>query len=174
MFRPVRPGDAAGLDDAQRIMSVEGYAFAADYEIGQSVESYLELLEDKRVGRRLRPGTVPSTFEVGVCDGRIVARVSVRHSLNEFLLQQGGHLGYAVLPDYRNRGVGAAALRRGLELTASLGIAATLVTCDDDNVVSRRIIEKAGGRYESSYTGPDVGVPVRRYWFGGYGPLARR
>lgn len=163
-FRPLQPGDAAGLDEAQLIMRRESYAFAFDYEPGQSFESYLAHLEDRRAGRNLRPGSVPSSFEVGLVDGRIVARLSVRHALNDFLLQQGGHLGYAVLPDFRNRGYGAAALRRGLELTATLGIASTLVTCDDDNPASRHIIEQAGGRYESSYTEPGS-VPVRRYWF---------
>ena len=66
---------------------------------------------------------------------------------------------------FRGHGLGFASLRRGLEITSNLGINPTLVTCDDDNPVSRHIIEKAGGRYESNYTGPDVVVPVRRYWF---------
>jgi predicted acetyltransferase len=164
-FRPLQPGDAQGLDDAQRIMACEDYAFAFDYEPGQDFNAYLELLEDRRSGRNLRPGSVASMFEVGLCDGRIVARLSVRLVLNEFLLQQGGHLGYAVLPEFRGRGVGTACLQRGLAITSSLGITQTLVTCDDDNATSRHIIERAGGRYESSYAGPDMTVPVRRYWF---------
>jgi predicted acetyltransferase len=146
-------------------MAREDYAFAFDYEPGQDFNAYLECLEDKRCGRNLRPGSVPSTFEIGLFDDRIAARLSVRLALNEFLLQQGGHLGYAVLPEFRGRGIGAACLRRGLELTSSFGIEQTLVTCDDDNAISRQIIERAGGRYESSYAGPDVTVPVRRYWF---------
>jgi predicted acetyltransferase len=146
-------------------MAREDYAFAFDYEPGQDFSAYLELLEDRRCGRNLRPGSVPSAFEVGLCEGRIVARLSVRLALNEFLLQQGGHLGYAVLPGFRSRGVGTACLQRGLALTSSLGIEQTLVTCDDDNAISRHIIEHAGGRYESSYAGLDVTVPVRRYWF---------
>jgi predicted acetyltransferase len=165
LFRSLRPGDAEGLDDAQRIMAREDYAFAFDYEPGQDFNAYLQLLEDKRCGRNLRPESVPSTFEVGLFDDRIVARLSVRLALNEFLFQQGGHLGYGVLPEFRGRGVGFACLQRGLAITSSLGIEPTLVTCDDDNAISRHIIERAGGRYESSYAGPDVTVPVRRYWF---------
>jgi len=120
-------------------MAREDYAFAFDYEPGQGFDAYLESLEDKRCGRNLRPGSVPSTFEVGLLDGRIVARLSVRHALNEFLLQQGGHLGYGVLPAFRSLGVGSACLQRGLVLTSSLGIAQILVTCDDDNAISRHI-----------------------------------
>jgi predicted acetyltransferase len=164
IFRPLQPGDEAGLDHAQREMAREDYAFAFDYEPGQDFALYLQVLEDKRCGRNLRAGSVPATFEIGVLDGRIVARLSVRHALNEFLLQQGGHIGYAVLSEFRRRGVGSACLRRGLEIAKSLGLSSVLVTCDDDNPVSRRIIEKAGALYESSYVGPDALVPVRRYW----------
>jgi predicted acetyltransferase len=165
VFRTLQPGDAEGLEAAQRIMAREDYAFAFDYELGQDFNAYLTLLEDRRSGRDLRPGSVPSTFEVGLFEGNIAARLSVRHALNEFLFQQGGHIGYGVLPEFRDRGLGSACLRRGLEITSSLGIGSTLVTCDDDNPISRHIIEQAGGRYESSYTGADVVVPVRRYWF---------
>ena len=164
-FRPLQPGDAAGLDRAQSIMAHEDYAFAFDYRPGQDFNAYLELLEDWRHGRNARPGSVPRTFEVGLVDDHIVARLSVRLALNEFLHQQGGHLGYGVLPEFRGRGAGTQCLQRGLAITSSLGIRQTLVTCDDDNQVSRHIIERAGGRYESSYAGPDVTVPVRRYWF---------
>ncbi len=146
-------------------MAREDYAFAFNYEPGQDFGAYLAYLEDKRCGRNLQPGSVASTFEVGLFNGRIVARLSVRHALNDLLFAQGGHLGYGVLPEFRGRGFGSACLQRGLEITTSLGIKSTLVTCDEDNAISRHIVEKAGGRYESSYTGPDVTVPVRRYWF---------
>jgi predicted acetyltransferase len=164
-FRPLQLGDAEMLDAAQLIMGRENYAFAFDYEPRQNFAAYLDLLEDRRHGQNLRPGSVPSIFEIGLLEDRIVARLSVRLTLNEFLLQQGGHLGYGVLPGFRGRGIGAACLRRGLAITSSQGIARTLVTCDEDNPISRHLIECAGGRYESSYTGPDVTVPVRRYWF---------
>jgi len=45
---------------------------------------------------------------------------------------------------------------------AELGIDPVLVTCDIDNVGSRRTIEKNGGVYEDTRTtGPDT---VKRYW----------
>jgi predicted acetyltransferase len=165
VFRPLQLGDQQQLDLAQRTMAHEDFIFAFYYEPAQDFASYLQFLEDARQGRNLGPGRVPATFEVAVFDGRIAARLSVRHVLNDFLLQQGGHVGYGVLPEFRGRGLGSACLRRGLEVTSRLGLASTLVTCDDDNHISRHIIEKAGGRYESSHVGPDVPVPVRRYWF---------
>jgi predicted acetyltransferase len=109
---------------------------------------------------------VAATFELALVGGQVAGRLSVRHALNDFLLQQGGHIGYGVLPPFRSRGLGTRMLQRGLEHAATLGIGRVLVTCDDTNVASRRIIEGAGGVYESSYSGPDTKVPIRRYWFG--------
>jgi len=53
-----------------------------------------------------------------------------------------------------------------LETTAARGIGRALVSCDEVNSASRRIIETAGGVYESSQVGPDAKVPIRRHWFG--------
>jgi predicted acetyltransferase len=106
---------------------------------------------------------VASTFLVAEVDGRIVGRSSIRHELNEFLLHEGGHVGYAVLPPFRGNGYAGEILRQSLELARALGIDDVLVCCDDDNAVSTRVIERAGGELESVVTGRD-GVPVRRYW----------
>ena len=45
-----------------------------------------------------------------------------------------------------------------LPLCADLGIDPVLVTCDEDNLPSRRVIESNGGVYEDSREGK------RRYW----------
>jgi predicted acetyltransferase len=39
-----------------------------------------------------------------------------------------------------------------------------LVTCDDDNVGSAKVIERCGGVLESLTAGHDGSVPTRRYW----------
>lgn len=65
---------------------------------------YLEILDEREQGVNLPPGHVPSTFLFGFEGDRIVGRVSIRHVLNDFLLRVGGHIGYAVLPEFRRRG----------------------------------------------------------------------
>ena len=165
-FRPPEPGDETAIAEAQRIMALEGFVFAFDYEPGRDFSEWLARTEAQRLGRILISGRVAATFEVAVVQGQIAGRLSVRHTLNDFLLQQGGHIGYGVLPAFRRRGLGKRMLQRGLEITAALGIGRVLVTCEEDNAVSRRIIDGAGGVYESTYAGPDAQVPIRRYWFG--------
>jgi predicted acetyltransferase len=165
-FRAPEPSDEAAVTEAQRIMASEGFTFAFGYAPGDDFSKWVALLAERRLGKNLAPGWVPASFELAIVETRVAGRLSVRHALNDFLLQQGGHIGYGVLPAFRGRGIGKRMLQRGFELTTALGIQRVLVTCDDNNAASRRIIEGAGGVYESSYGGADVKVPIRRYWFG--------
>jgi len=101
---------------------------------------------------------VPDTVLWVVEGERMIGRVSIRHSLTPFLLEEGGHIGYAVRPSARGRGHATAALRLALALAHDLGIDPALLTCDEDNTASRLVIERAGGRLE------DVRAGKRRYW----------
>lgn len=106
---------------------------------------------------------MPATFRAADVDGVVVGRVSIRYELNEFLENFGGHIGYAVRPDYRRRGFATEILRQALIIARSEGVDAVLLTCDEDNLVSASIIEQLGGVLEDVRADPD-GPPKRRYW----------
>ena len=126
---------------------------------------YLERLEQHARGDNVPPGHVPSTFLFAFSGPRIVARVSIRHELNDFLLRIGGHIGYAVVPEFRRRGYATEILRQSLAIARQrFGLTRVLLTCDDDNIGSIRTIEKNGGVLENVITGADVATPKRRYW----------
>jgi predicted acetyltransferase len=57
---------------------------------------------------------VPATFLVAEVDRALVGRVSIRHELNAFLADVGGHIGYGVRPRYRGRGFATEILRQAL------------------------------------------------------------
>jgi predicted acetyltransferase len=107
---------------------------------------------------------VPGTFLVGVVGDTIVGRLSLRHWLNDKLAAVGGHIGYGVRPSQRRRGYATEMLRRSLPLCAALGIERALVTCDVDNVGSRKVIERCGGELENITDNPEYAVQKRRYW----------
>ena len=88
----------------------------------------------------------------------VVGFLALRHELNAWLLEEGGHIGYAVRPSRRNEGHASRALKLALAAAADLGLERVLVTCDEVNLGSRRTIERCGGAYEDSRNGK------RRYW----------
>lgn len=111
-------------------------------------------------------GFVPSTTLWWVEGDAYLGRIAVRHRLTPWLLDVGGHIGYDVRPTARRRGHATAMLRAAMPLTRALGIDPVLITCDEDNVGSRRVIEANGGALED--VRPVAGSPStpakRRYW----------
>jgi predicted acetyltransferase len=106
-----------------------------------------------------RPRAYVPFTDLWMADGdEFLGRISLRHELNAVLHEWGGHIGYSVRPSARRRGHATAALEAMLRVCAERGIDPVLVTCDSDNVASRRTIERAGGVYEDTR---DIKL---RYW----------
>ena len=115
-----------------------------------------------RLRAEARPGVlrhrVPQT-NLWLVDGdEYLGRLSIRHVLNRRLRFKGGHIGYDVRPSRRRRGYATLMLRMSLPVANQLGIDPALVTCDDTNVASRRVIEANGGRLASASGG------ILRFW----------
>ena len=110
---------------------------------------------------RVLPGDMVHSDYYWLTDGdpaEVVGFLALRHDLNAFLLEEGGHIGYSVRPSRRREGHATRALGLAVRRAAGLGLDRVLVTCDEDNDASRRTIELNGGRYEDSRKGK------RRYW----------
>lgn len=106
----------------------------------------------------LPDGIVPSSY-FWIAEGdEFVGYLALRHSLTEWLLNEGGHIGFSVRPSRRRQGYAGRALAASLPYAAALGLERVLLTCDEDNHGSRRTIEGNGGVYEDSRNGK------RRYW----------
>jgi predicted acetyltransferase len=150
---------------AHRATSPEVAHFLHYYQEGMPLRRYLAVLDEQQRGLNLPPNHVPSTFLFAFVDRRIVGRVSIRHTLNDFLRRAGGHIGYVVVPEFRRQGHATTILRLALGIAREgLGIGRVLLTCDDDNIGSIRVIEKNGGVLENVVSGPDLMKPKRRYW----------
>ena len=120
--------------------------------------AWVAMLLDNERGDNVPEGMVASTTRWVAVDGRLVGFLSVRHELNDFLRELGGHIGYAIRPAERGQGYATAATTLALAECRRLGIDRVLVTCDETNLASARVIERNGGVLE------DVRGGKRRYW----------
>jgi predicted acetyltransferase len=160
-LRPPRIGDETAVLTSQRELAADDFMFAF-LRPGQSFAEFVQMVEDHRHGRAIDDDWVESTWLLADVDGAVVGRSSVRFELNDYLLAQGGHIGYAVRPGHRRRGYATEILRQSLVLARAGGVHDVLVTCDHHNVGSVKAIEANGGVLENVV---DVdGVPLRRYW----------
>jgi predicted acetyltransferase len=105
-----------------------------------------------------RPGWVHCTNLWWVDGEEYVGRMSIRHELNDWLRELGGHIGYDVRRSRRGEGHATAMLAAALPIAHDLGVDPALLTCDDDNVASRIVIERNGGVLE------DQRKRKLRYW----------
>ena len=112
-----------------------------------------ELRAQVRPGPALPEGWVPCTTLWYVEGDDYLGRIAVRHGLTDWLLQYGGHVGYDVRPTARRRGHATAMLRDALPVSRALGLESLLITCDVDNIASRKVIEACGGALEDERGG---------------------
>lgn len=131
-------------------------------EVENNFDAYLKKLENHSKGIDLTEGYVPASVFWLVEGKEVVGIVLLRHKLNENLLKMGGHIGYGIRPTKRKMGYGAKILELALKEAKKLGIKKALVSCDDDNTGSWKIIEKNGGVLENKVE--TEGKLKRRYW----------
>lgn len=110
------------------------------------------------------PDSVASTLYWAIVDGEVVGRIGLRHRLNEFFGQAGGHIGYIVRPSWRGRGLATEMLRQVLATPRAQSIGELLLTCDEANAASERVIRKCGGVYENTIDMPAGQSPRKRFW----------
>lgn len=112
----------------------------------------------------VRDGLVPATTYLAIStdDGHLIGMIDIRHRLNDYLLNFGGHIGYSVRKSDRKQGYATEMLALALEECTKLDIRKVLITCDKANTASAKTIIKNGGILENEI--PDEGRITQRYW----------
>ena len=143
--------------------SLDGTSGLQNFEHAEDWLAHVRMLERPET---CPPHLVTATLFVAMrpSDDRIVGMIDLRHCLNEFLAEYGGHIGYSVRPDERRKGYAKWMLANVLPEAKNLGLERVLVTCDDDNEGSRRTIEANGGVFERTTYLASEEVTLRRYW----------
>lgn len=141
------------------------FGFLLGYRPGEDWAGFIARLKANEEGKELAGDwMIASTFLVAEMDGKIMGRVSIRHSLNEFLASVGGHIGYCVLPIYRRQGVATAMLKYGISVAHENGVNEILITCAEGNIGSQKVIESSGFHFEKLIIDPESKTTYRRYW----------
>jgi predicted acetyltransferase len=96
-------------------------------------------------------------------DGAFCGTISLRwqpgsDSLPSHVL---GHVGYAVVPWKRGQGYASLAMGVILDKAREIGLRQVQITTDPDNIASRRVIEKNGGRLTGEVVNLDYGTDTR-------------
>lgn len=106
---------------------------------------------------------VPAHTFIAIVENKIVGIINIRHELNDFLLNFGGHIGYSVSPSERRKGYAKEMLRRSLEFAFThLKLKKVLITCDSENVASIKTIISCGGILENQVK--EENRITNRYW----------
>ncbi len=127
----------------------------------------IQKMKDNRNQSKLPSYYVPSYDYFAVDDDKFIGVIHIRIKLTDNLLKYGGHIGYVVNPKYWRQGYGKKILKLALqEYKDLIEEDKILITCDDDNIGSYKIIESSGGVLENKVTNEDLGERfiTRRYW----------
>jgi predicted acetyltransferase len=137
-------------------------------QIEADFAAYMEAITDQTGNVRLPTGQIAPKVPFSVfwlVEGdEFIGETHVRHELNDYLIKEGGHVGYGIRPSRQGQGYGKLILALALAECRRIGLARVLVTCLQDNVASARIIEANGGALENVIVDPAGRGPLRRYW----------
>ena len=118
------------------------------------------------------PNWSTSTSYYAFEDGEILGKISCRWEIEKGdLLRVGGHIGYVTSPKHRRKGFITKLLAFALEKYNQRGIERVLITTNNNNLPSRKTIEKFGGQLENIITVEEdfpnpfmAGETICRYW----------
>ena len=135
--------------------------------INPDEKDIIQTFMDNRDQSKLPAYYVPSYDYFAVDDDKFIGVINIRIRLTDNLLKYGGHIGYGVNPKYWKMGYGKEMLKLALQDFKDLIEGdKILITCDDDNIGSYKIIESNGGVLENKIENEYAGEKflTRRYW----------
>lgn len=130
-------------------------------------EGWLNHIEKLKKEQTCPKNYVPSNtyFLIKEDEDRIIGMIDIRHKLNDFLLNYGGHIGYGIRPTERQKGYNKINLYLGLQKSKELGLNKVLITAADNNPSSYKTILSLGGVLENKIPDDEEeNIELGRYW----------
>jgi predicted acetyltransferase len=151
--------EGRGGPDDTSMLGREIYRWADRWDDPAEFAAYVRWLRADADEESPRPAEFVPGTTMWWADGReYLGRLTIRHRLTPFLLEVAGHIGYDIRPTARRRGHATAMLAAALPVAHGMGLDPVLITCNEDNIGSRKVIEANGGVLE------DVRRSKLRFW----------
>jgi len=99
-------------------------------------------------------------------DNKFIGEVVIRLNLNEMTIKNGGNIEFKISKNLYNQGYGSLVLAEALKKAKHHGIIKALLTCNDNDIASIKIIEKNGGKLDTKIINTDLNdqMLTRKYW----------
>jgi len=163
LFEPSMTDKDACLDAVQEFHAAGEYDVDAE-QLGAKFEDLIARLVAAKNPTNAPAGELPYE-DLWLMEGdQWIGKLTLRTTINAKYLYAGGHIGYEIRPSKRRQGYGTVLLRMGLERARERGLHRVLLTCDETNLGSRKVIENNGGHLENAVEVEGQTVLKMRYW----------
>lgn len=141
--------------------SMDGSSGLRDYN---DYNEWLDKLNNQLKEETTPKNLVPSTTLLAIrkSDNKMVGIIDIRHKLNNYLFNFGGHIGYSIRKSERRKGYAKEMLNLALAECKKLSIDKILITCDSKNIGSYKTILGNNGVLENEI--PENDRITQRYW----------
>lgn len=140
--------------------NLAGASYMERYDV---YEGWLKFISDnERESTKHTEVTANVYLAIREEDNKLVGIFNIRHTLNDYLYNFGGHIGYSVKKAERRKGYAKEMLKFAFEECKRIGMIRVLLTCDADNIASAKTILSCGGVLENEI--PKDGGVTQRYW----------
>ena len=146
------------MENEERMYGSGGLKNAENFNKWYNV--FCNNLKEETVRKGLSPET--TYLAIRTDDDHLVGMITIRHRLNDFLMNFGGHIDYSVRKSERQKGYAIEMLRLALIECKRLNIRKVLITCDKENIASARTIINNGAKLENEVK--DGNKISQRYW----------
>lgn len=109
---------------------------------------------------------VPATwyFMIRKNDDKIIGLVNLRHYLDDYLKDVGGHIAYGIRPTERGKGYAKIQLYLTLIEAQKLGIDKVMIDCINTNIPSKKTILALGGKFDRKVYEEKRNITLNNYW----------
>ena len=120
----------------------------------KNFEDWYDAVQDNANKQTVRKGIVPTTVYLSLSskDSRLIGMIDIRHYLNDYLLNVGGHIGYIVRASERYKGYATEMVEALIEFSENNGAKIITAQVAQENLGSNRLLNKLGFYVEKEGT----------------------